>query len=66
MNSFLVYFPRARLVRINTSCHLVASSFEVGIAIEDIYEIEELDGWKVMPSTAGNLNYLVISSYEDN
>lgn len=51
-----------------TSCHLVASSFETGIRylnFGDIYKIEEFNGWQVMPFTAANLDYLEISSDED-
>lgn len=65
---FLVYFPKARLVCIKISYHLVASSFETSIHyfnFRDIHEIEEFDSWQVMSSTASNLDYLAILSDEE-
>lgn len=47
---FLLYFPRARLSRIETSFHLVAPKYEVGQEYHDfreLYSTKEFAGWQV-------------------
>lgn len=69
VNLFLIYLPKTRLTRVETSYHLVAPPFEARIRylnFGDISKIGEFDGWQVMPTTAANLDHEAISSYEDN
>lgn len=66
---FLVYFPRAKQSRIETSCHLVASMNKVGQKYQDfgdLYSTEEFVERQVMPAYVNPSDYLAVSSDEDD
>lgn len=68
INQFLTHFPRAMLYAHETSCHLVASSYEVGQRYRDfghLYVTEQFGGWKVSPAVVASIEHLADSSDAD-